>query len=366
MARAPGEITIYKRKLADGVGYQVYFTYYDDDGAKQTFRKSAPRGHTKVQAEQLGRRWRDELVQGRRAGVIDTAPSPTLADFYQRYLDEHVAVHLSRSMLKTRTSVGKTKLIPLLGERRMTHIGLSQVNQLIASMQKAGHKPGYINQALSALSQCFVYAVDTKTIPESAVPKIPRVSLGVRDRKEVLTREQVETLVGALEGQDRNFMRVMARTGLRRGECVGLRFTDIDWKKNVLRVSRSIEHDKDKSENAPKSQQARIVPLHADVKAALREQQKAVTGDICFPDARDHDEYMSPGQRNRLLDRAREKSGIGRLTYHLLRHTAASRMVNSGGNLRAVQEILGHYDITVTARYLHVDATHMQAAIDLL
>ena len=66
------------------------------------------------------------------------------------------------------------------------------------------------------------------------------------------------------------------------------------------------------------------------------------------------------------MDRARDNSGFARLNYHLLRHTAASRMVNSGGNLRAVQEILGHYDITVTAGCLHVDATHMQSAIDLL
>lgn len=282
MARAPGEITIYKRKLADGVSYQVYFTYYDDDGVKQIFRKSTPRSHTKAQAEKLGRRWRDELIKGRRDGVIDGAPSPTLNDFYPRYVDEHVAVHLSRSMLKTRTSIGKTKLLPLLGEHRLTAIGLRQVNQLIKSMQDAGHKPGYINQALSALSQCFVYAVDTKTIPETSVPKIPRVMLGMAERKEILTAEEIGTLVESLDGQDRNFVRVLLRTGLRRGECVGLRFKDVDWSKNVLRVARSIEHAKEKRENAPKSQKARIVPLHADVRAALEEQREAVSGDICF------------------------------------------------------------------------------------
>ena len=178
--------------------------------------------------------------------------------------------------------------------------------------------------------------------------------------------DEVELLLSSLAGQDRNFLRVMARTGMRRGEVVGLRFADIDWSRNVLRVERSIEHDATRAENPPKNGQARVVPLHPDVRAALEEQQREAGGDICFPDSRDPEEYMTAGQRNRLLDRAKSASGLGRLTYHLLRHTAASRMVNNGGNLRAVQQILGHYDIQVTARYLHVDASHMQQAVNLL
>jgi integrase len=63
------------------------------------------------------------------------------------------------------------------------------------------------------------------------------------------------------------------------------------------------------------------------------------------------------------LKRAADKAGIKGLTVHHLRHTAASRMLDAGVDVKTVQEILGHSSLDITPRYLHTDATKKRNAI---
>lgn len=91
------------------------------------------------------------------------------------------------------------------------------------------------------------------------------------------------------------------------------------------------------------------------------------------PDATRRVGYVFParagGQRRRIrhaYDLALERAAISGATFHTLRHTTASHLMQRGVNLREVQEILGHSSITMTTKYAHLSSSHLRSAIERL
>ena len=168
-----------------------------------------------------------------------------------------------------------------------------------------------------------------------------------------LGRPDDESLQAAQDHQDAEAVRISAYSGLRLGELLALRRSDVDWAGSALTVSRSLSKGK---ETTTKSGQSRRVPLPDQAAAALARLAQ-------------RDDFTDPGElvicnpvTGRKLDgsaltkryhAAQRSAGIATLRWHDLRHTYGSLLVAGGQDIVTVKDAMGHQDIKMTQRYLH-------------
>lgn len=162
-------------------------------------------------------------------------------------------------------------------------------------------------------------------------------------------------------------------SGLRIGEVCGLKWEDVDLKKKILRVNRTIEriyvdegsrHITKVIINTPKTQQSlRVIPMCAELIEALR----SVKGTSSASD------YILSGDKNPVeprsyrnaLNRLLDSLGISRIRFHALRHSFATRCIEAGADYKTVSSILGHSDVRTTLNlYVHPDFEQKKKCIE--
>jgi integron integrase len=236
------------------------------------------------------------------------------------------------------------------------------------------------NQALAALR--FLYG-DVLGIP---LPLIDGVAPARRPEvlPNVLTRRDVQRVLGAMTGVPRLMAQLLYGSGLRLGECCQLRLKDVDLARGELVVRRG-KGGKDRVTMVPTSLRD---ALGAQIEASLalrRRRRAAGRGDVVLPDAfarkspgasrhqawwwlfpasRDwHDavsgrwytHHLHPTVLQRAVPEAARRVGLTqRVGCHTFRHSFATHLLESGYDIRTVQELLGHRDVGTTMLYTHV------------
>ena len=145
-------------------------------------------------------------------------------------------------------------------------------------------------------------------------------------------------------------------TGLRRGELLGLKWTDIDLDRGVLKIQRAISRQNGKVVEAPlKTKNAyRTLPLSADAISVLKMQKcKVGNSEWVFPSPIGGP--MSPDSVLHMLQRVLKRAGLPRIRFHDLRHTFATMALQNGVDIKTVSSMLGHYSAGFTLdTYAHV------------
>jgi integrase len=143
-----------------------------------------------------------------------------------------------------------------------------------------------------------------------------------------------------------------AMTGMRRGECVALRWRDVDWAAGVIRVRRSYG---DGEFGPPKTRRSsRAVPMADRLAAELdRHQRTTEFGDeedlvFCHPLLGG---VYDPSKLRRRFVKAARAAGLRPVRFHDLRHTFGTQMAAAGAPLRTIQEWMGHSDYRTTSIY---------------
>lgn len=158
----------------------------------------------------------------------------------------------------------------------------------------------------------------------------------------------------ALDRRDRAMAELFYGSGLRLAELVGIDIIDADLGQGIVRVTG-------------KGARTRIVPVGACACAALRDwlrtRPEAQPGDPLFT-SRNGRRIAPRTVQMRLKKLAAATLGSDALHPHMLRHSFASHLLESSGDLRAVQELLGHADIGTTQIYTHLDYQHLAKVYD--
>ena len=161
----------------------------------------------------------------------------------------------------------------------------------------------------------------------------------------------------ALSARDKAIMELFYSSGLRVAELVGLRVGDIDLADRTVRV-------------LGKGAKTRIVPVGREALAALRawlaERPRGAGSQAVTP------LFTGPGGRRlsiravqlRVAQWARRQGLPMHVHPHMFRHSFATHLLESSGNLRGVQELLGHSDIATTQVYTHLDFQHLAKVYD--
>lgn len=313
-----------------------------------------------------GRPPRTRRARAERA-EIDAARAaarlPTFGDFWPRFLAHLVDARRKASTLELYERVGRLRLLPALGQLPIDRIGELDVQRIRAGMRSS--KPAHVNQTLATLSSCLTLAAARHGI---TAPRIARVRNTADETIRYYTREEAAALVDALAGDPPDRLAAILLgldAGLRKGEIYALRWADID--RGVIVVRHTIW----RGELTPtKSGKARRVPMSRRLAAALRTVPRS--SEWILPRSsrrstkRGADGACKPVDLGVVLRTAARRAGLPNHKPHALRHTFATLALSGGAKLRAVQALLGHASISITARYLHLLPGDDQAAVDAL
>jgi len=257
-------------------------------------------------------------------------------------------------------------IIPAFGMKRIAQVRYREIQQFIRMKQQEKLSNKRINNILVVISRIFDYGVRAEVCRDNPVSKVDRLSIE-RHEVDCLSPQELWSLLQAVREVQPYWAALVVTalmTGMRLGELRSLTWKHVDLDNRVLRVRKS----KSKSEvKGPKTAAGwRTIPLSPlVVDALIKQREREHLGcDLVFPSHR-LTPFDPANVRNHVLYKALDHAKLRRVTWHSLRHSAASLMAASGANEKQVQEILGHSSIMVTKDlYTHLFPEAKRDAID--
>jgi integrase/recombinase XerD len=279
----------------------------------------------------------------------------------EKHLNEFLSVLSSEKQYSENTTAAYrndlTQFANFVREHKGAAAEVSDVNNdlveaYVASLQQraGGYAPSTVARKIAAVKSYFSFLAAQGLIPENPASRLssPRIK---KSMPKTLSREEMERLLGAPRQsagpkamRDSALLEVLSATGMRVTEVVNLRLSDVDWEAGEV-ICRG------------KGEKSRRIPLGA-ARAAVTEYVQSARESLKSTDSPD---MLFLNHRGRKLTRqgvwliikeAAQAAGISaEVTPHTLRHSFAKHLVGSGENLRRVQELLGHANLSTTQVY---------------
>ena len=213
---------------------------------------------------------------------------------------------------------------------------------------KKGYSSAYQNQVINGVKLFFTFARSLKFEVEKA--ERPR-----REHKlpNVLSKEEIKLILEAHSNiKHKTMLSLIYSCGLRCGELIALKPENIDSKRNLIHI------------NLAKGKKDRIVPLSSKILAMLREYYQKYKPETWLFEGQTVGTQYDDRSLQQVLKQALKKTGIKKpVTLHWLRHSYATHLLESGTDLRYIQELLGHKSSKTTEIYTHVSTKSIQNII---
>lgn len=284
------------------------------------------------------------------------------AELIERYLD---ALWLQRGLAKNTRMAYRTDLLQFaswLAQSRQPELQRVSRDQLLAYLAwrlQQGYSARATARFLSSVRGFYAFLLEQRLIDEDPTLLIDMPKLG-RALPDTLTEQDVEQLLSApdcedtLGMRDRCMLEVLYASGLRVSELVALRLDELNLRQGVIRV-------------IGKGGKERLVPLGEEaiqwLERYLQQVRPILLGlklsDVVFPSLRGS--QMTRQTFWHRIKRHAAAAGITKpLSPHTLRHAFATHLLNHGADLRVVQMLLGHTDLSTTQIYTHVANVRLQ------
>ena len=232
-----------------------------------------------------------------------------------------------------------------LNRLKITDLNL---NNYISNLFSIGLKSSSINRKISSIKHFYLFLLKKKVIKNSPADEIttPKQEKYLPTS---MSEDEVECLLGSpkssikIERRDKAMIEILYATGMRISELVNLKLTDIDFNRPVLKVFG-------------KGSKERLVPYGEKAAEALRiyleDRKKLDSKDVFLSNRGTRITRGAFWQRIKIyIKRENLKSSI---SPHTLRHAFATHLLNRGADLRSVQILLGHSDLSTTQIYTHI------------
>lgn len=336
----------------------AYYAKWRVEG-RQVMRKLGPvrkpstrDGLTKTQAEAQLRALMSEMTA---PPVTDRMTVSEVADRLLPYLE---AKGRKPSTLRAYRSKLKAQINPQMGDRPVARVTRGEVEAFVTALADAGRAAHYAANCLGLLHSVCEFAVRNgwATINPCRYVEAPK-TLEVDTAIRFLDQTEVEALLAAIpDGDYGRVQRVLylaaVMTGMRQGELLALRWRDVDWSAQRVRVNRNYVRGEF---GTPKSRRgSRSVPLADRLGGELDRlhQASAFQGDDDLVFANPHTgKPMNGHTLTRTYQRALQTAGVRQVRFHDLRHTFGTRMAAAGVPMRTLQEWMGHRDFRTTLIY---------------
>jgi integrase len=292
-------------------------------------------------------RWLDSVAAAQASGTyIDPkAGRVTLGEYAQTWLTRQA--HLKPSTRSRYRAIVRCHIEPAFGATPLAQIEHSAVTAWINKLLDVGIAAPTVRHIHRVLHMILNSAIDDGRLPRNPASRVKLPHARSRDKR-FLSHEQVAALADAA-GEDQLIIRVLAYCGLRFGELAALRVRNVDPLRRRLQIEESAtEVDGRMVFGPPKSHQCRSVPVPRSLITDLAAACAGKSPNELLFRAPEGGVLWLRNWRRRVFDPAVEGPGLGQLSPHELRHTAASLAVAAGANVKAVQRTLGHASAAMT------------------
>ena len=285
---------------------------------------------------------------------------PSSHQTYRGYIDHHIAPNIGNIPLEKLTTMDLQKLY-----RKLLNKG--RVDRVEAKDQPKGLSAKTVRNINQVISSALDFAVAQKIIPENpckavALPKVEHKEMQTIPAEQLQAFLQEAKATGVYE-----MYYIELATGLRRGELLGLKWTDIDWKNGIIKVRRQVARIDGQIVEAPlKTKNSyRAVTISQQAIEVLKQQKEKTNDQYVFPSP--NGGPISPDSVNNMLKRVLARAGIPKVRFHDLRHTFATIALLNGVDIKTVSGMLGHFSAGFTLdTYAHVTTSAQKEAADTM
>ena len=275
---------------------------------------------------------------------------PSSHQTYKGYIEHHIKPHIGSIPLSKLTTLDLQKLYKKL-------MKAGRVERIEAKKQPKGLSAKTVRNLNQIISSAMDMAIEQKLISVNPTNKcaLPKVE---HHEMNTLTQDQLTAFLAEARrsGVYEMYYTELA-TGLRRGELLGLKWGDIDFKDNVIRVRRQVARIDGTVVEAPlKTKNAyRCVAITQDVANMLKKKKADDNSRSEYVFSSETGGAISPDSVLNMLHRVLDRAGLPRLRFHDLRHTFATLALQNGVDIKTVSGMLGHYSAGFTLdTYTHV------------
>lgn len=343
------------RQRSDG-RWQVNVRHVDSDGKS---KRVSVYGKTRAEVQRKARDVRARLEADQP--VKDS--TQRLGDYAKAWTTSTLAASDRKDSTKALYAMLVRKHIcgSDLGRMALAKVKPMHVEAWVAGLRAKGLAESTVRSTYTVLRAVLDTAVRDEHLATNPVAKVKRPKVTSEDAR-YLTPAEVASLVSALDGSRyQPLVRLLVATGLRRGEALALRWSNVDLTNGTARITGTLSRTggdlvvtptkTDRSRRTVHLAESTVTVLRSVKAAQARERLKAgdqwADGGYVFTTELGHP--LDPRNALRAIQTAATRAGLEGVRLHTLRHTAASLMLSAGVGLKIVSDILGHASISVTA-----------------
>ena len=371
--RANGEGNIRKRK--DGRWEGRYTAGHDPETGKAIYKNVLGRTQAEAKAKlkaaieetknldvtKAGKytvgAWMDEWFEN----YAKIKVRPSSHQTYRGYIDNHIKPNIGKIPLEKLTSLELQKLYKKL-------LTSGRIDRVESKKQAKGLSPKTVRNIHQIIASAMKLAKEQRLIVADPTEGCALPKLEHREMKTLPVEQLTSFLREAKESGVFEMYYIELATGLRRGELLGLKWEDIDFSTQTLRVRRQVGRINGEVREAPlKTKPAyRTISLGTDAVGILKQQrEKHPSSSYVFPGPTGGP--IAPDSVLHMLHRVLDRAGLPEIRFHDLRHTFATLALQNGVDVKTVSGMLGHFSAGFTLdTYAHVTTAAQKKAAETM
>lgn len=339
-----------------------------DKGTGKRVKESRAFG-TKAKAVE----WRNKRMVELGAGPAGDPERCTVAEWMERWLAT-VKKARAAATWKQYSVVAARRVVPGVGHLRLVAIRRRDVRAWITAMEEEGVPQGERAKAVKHLGTCLAAAMDAEMIAVNPAMGW-RLPAGKAKREiRALSAAELTRLVASARAKGREaWFRLAADSGMRPSELLALRWTDFDWHKGEVRVTRALCSETGLEKEVKTKRSRRTIPLGPQTVAVLRAEMEAqrarpwhAPDSFAFASARRGVPRCYQGFRVKFFQPVADAASLPALCPYDMRHTCATLLLSAGVSLRVVADRLGNSPVITLRHYAHALPGEQRAATDTM
>ena len=306
-----------------------------------------------------------EIRESIKAGLYIENRNVTLDQYFVKWIDRRKKTKANKpATLDLYSRLYRLYISPELGSRKIQRLERREILEYREALQDKEFSANTINLIITLLKEILKDAVGDEITNRNPAGNIRQLTNEAPAAAATIHRAlTIEETAAFLEAAKGNYyyelFLFLLCTGTRIGEASALQWKDIDYKRQVIHITKTVSNGKEIGTPKTKSS-LRDIPLTETVKAVLKQQREKQSANVIpMPNTRIfnniHGGICHHSGINTVLKRLTEAANIKYFSVHALRDTFATRFIEQGGTPQTLKTILGHSSITITMDlYAHV------------